>query len=49
MTQLRLNSIAVCHVNQNALDKLEISEVVAEFVGRSDIRRAIFGNGSFEM
>jgi len=47
MTQQRLNFIIVCHVNQEVLDSLPISAIAAEFAGRSDIRRSVFGNGTF--
>ena len=42
MTQQRLNSIIVCHVNQEVLDSLPISAITAEFAGRSDIQRSVF-------
>ena len=47
MTQQRLNFIIVCHVNQEVLDSLPISAITAEFAGRSDIQRSVFGNGPF--
>jgi len=47
MTQQRLNSIIVCHANQEVLDILPMSAIAAEFAGRSDIRRSVFGNGPF--
>jgi len=47
MTQQRLNSIIVCHVNQEVLGSLPISAITAEFAGRSDIQRSVFGNGPF--
>lgn len=47
MSQIRLNSVAVCHVNQPILDLLDLRLLAAEFAGRSDIRRGIFGSGQF--
>jgi hypothetical protein len=47
MSQIRLNSVAVCHVNQHILDLLDLRLIAAEFTGRSDIRRGIFGSGQF--
>ena len=44
MSQQRLNSIAVCHVHQDLLDKLDLQKLATEFAGRSDIRRRIFGS-----
>ena len=40
MTQQRLNSVIVCHANQEVLDILPMSAIAAEFAGRSDIRRS---------
>ena len=31
MTQERLNSVAVCHVNRNILDKLDLKTIAAQF------------------
>ena len=42
MTQERVNSVAVCHVNRNILDKLDLKTIAAEFAQRSDIRQRIF-------
>ena len=44
MMQPRLNVIAVCHVNQEILDSLDIRKLTEEFASRSHIRRAIFEN-----
>ena len=47
MTQERLNAVVVCHVHQDVLDNVDISELAADFAGRSDIRKSMFGNGPF--
>jgi len=44
MTQKRLNSVAVCHVNKQLLDALDLTKLAADFAGQSEIRRNIFGN-----
>jgi hypothetical protein len=38
MTQQRLNSIVICHVNKNIVDDLNIVEIAAEFGKRSAVR-----------
>ena len=43
MTQTRLNAIAVCHINRNMTDRVNVTELMTEFVSRSDIRKTIFG------
>lgn len=43
MSQQRLNAVAVCHINQSELDKLDIATLAEKFAQRSDIRRGIFG------
>jgi len=47
MSQERLNSVIVCHVHQDILDNLDIHKIAADFAGRSDIRKSMFGNGPF--
>lgn len=47
MTQERLCSVALCHVHQDVLDTVSLADVAAEFAGRSDIRKSMFGNGPF--
>jgi len=47
MTQERLNSVVVCHVHQKVMDDIDLSEIAADFAGRSDIRKSMFGNGPF--
>jgi hypothetical protein len=32
---------------QNILDSLDIHKITADFAGRSDIRKSLFGNGPF--
>ena len=44
MTQERLNSVIVCHVHQDILDNLDIQKIANDFIGRSDIRKSMFGN-----
>ena len=43
----QLNSVIVCHVHQDILDNLDIHKIAADFAGRSDIRKSLFGNGPF--
>ena len=47
MTQERLNAVIVCHVHQDVLDNVDISELAADFAGRSDIRKSMFSYGPF--
>ena len=47
MTQQRLNSVIMRHVHQDIVDAFDISAVAADFTSRTDIRRSIFGNGTF--
>lgn len=43
MSEVRLNSVAVCHTHQQLMDCLEMQPLVSEFVSRSDLRRLLFG------
>lgn len=43
MTQVRLNSAAVCHVHQTKLDNVNIKDICQQFVEVSDRRRKVFG------
>jgi len=47
MTQSRLNAIALCHVHQEVLDSLNLTDIASQFAGRSVIRRNIFGGTNF--
>jgi hAT family C-terminal dimerisation region len=44
MTQVRLNSAAVCHVHKERVDTVTTINVAVDFASRSDTRRAAFGN-----
>lgn len=44
MTQERLNSVAVCHIHQDLLNRIDMDAVMHDFVSRSEIRKNIFGN-----
>ena len=44
MTQERLNSVAVCHIHQDLLDRIDMDAIMCDFVSRSEIRKNIFGN-----
>jgi len=44
MTQVRLNSAAVCHVHKERVDNVAAINVAVDFASRSDTRRATFGN-----
>ncbi len=43
MTQLRLNSLAVCHVRQEELDLVDVDTLVDEFVSRNETHAYMFG------
>ena len=45
MTQSRLNAVALCHVHQQILDNVDMNKLAAEFVSRSQTRKAVFGQG----
>ena len=45
MTQSRLNAVALCHVHQQILDSVDMNKLAAEFVSRSQTRKAVFGQG----
>ena len=46
MTEKRLNSVVVCHVNKHTHDNLELKLMAAEFSQRSEIRMRPFGNAA---
>jgi len=39
---MRLNNVALCHVHNAILDKLDIKKLMQEFVWRKDNRRSLF-------
>lgn len=39
----RLNSIAICHVNQDVLEELDLKLLAIKYAQRSEVRREIFG------
>jgi len=43
MTEVRMNSVAVCHCHQQLIDALDIKPLLREFVSRSDLRMSLFG------
>jgi len=43
MTQMRLNSVAVCHIHQDLLDEVDLSKLMREFVSFTDSRAHVFG------
>ena len=43
MTQQRLNSVSICHINSKILDSVDVTALGEEFAQRSDMRRGIFG------
>ena len=43
MTEVRLNSVAVCHTHQQMLDSMDLTPLCSEFVSRSDLRMSLFG------
>jgi len=44
MTQERLNSVAVCHIHQDLLHRIDMDAIMCDFVSHSEIRKNIFGN-----
>lgn len=44
MGQERLNSVVVCNVHKERLDKLNMKMICQEFVGSSDTRKSTFGS-----
>jgi len=43
MTQMRLNSVAVCHIHQDLLDEVDLTKLMREFVTFADSRVHVFG------
>ena len=43
MTQVRLNSLAVCHVYQEVLDVIDVDMLINEFVSSKETRAFMFG------
>lgn len=43
MTQKRLNGIAVCHIHQDRLDKLDRREIAQQYIQGNNRRRDVFG------
>ena len=43
MTQLRLNSLAICHVHREDLDLVDVDVLIEEFVNRNEKRAFMFG------
>ena len=44
MTQVRLNAAAICNVHKDRLDKMGVKSIAADFAGRNELRRGIFGH-----
>ena len=44
MTQLRLNSVAVCHVHQEVFDVIDVRALMEEFISRNETRASMFGH-----
>ena len=42
MAQELLNVVTMCHVNKEILNKVNLSDIVEQFLERSEIRRGIF-------
>ena len=43
MTQSRLNSVAVCHIHKDKLDKLNRRQIAQQFIAANERRRITFG------
>ena len=44
MTQLHLNSVAVCHVHQEVLDLIDMRALMEEFISRNETHASMFGH-----
>lgn len=44
MGQVKLNSVALCHVHKDRLDQVPVAEIAADFASRNEMRRRAFGN-----
>lgn len=44
MTQVRLNAAALCNVHKDRLDKMAVKSIAADFAGRNELRRGVFGH-----
>ena len=44
MSERRLNTITVCHVNKHILENLNMNNVAKEFASRTDMRMGVFGS-----
>jgi len=43
MTQMRLNSVAVCHIHQDLLDEVDLTKLMREFMSFTDSCVHVFG------
>ena len=46
MTQKRFNGIAVCHIHQERLDRLDRQDIAQQYVQGNERRRDVFGSFS---
>uniref|UniRef100_A0A1A8D4B0 HAT C-terminal dimerisation domain-containing protein n=1 Tax=Nothobranchius kadleci TaxID=1051664 RepID=A0A1A8D4B0_NOTKA len=44
MTQIRLNSVGVCHVHKDKLDRLNRKKIAEQFVSCKESRKSTFGS-----
>ena len=44
MTKVRLNAAAICSVHKDRLDIMVVKSKHADFAGRNELRRGIFGH-----
>ncbi|XP_034149228.1 capZ-interacting protein-like [Esox lucius] len=44
MTQTRLNNVAMCHIHQEKLDRLDLEEICQSFIGVNDKCKKAFGS-----
>jgi len=43
MTEVRLNSVAVCHIHQKLLDNTDMLPLLQQFAAKPDLRVSTFG------
>ena len=43
MSQVRLNNVAICHIHQGRLDRLNLEDIGQSFISVNEMRKKIFG------
>ena len=42
MTEVHLNSVAVCNLHQQKIDSIDVKQLMKEFVANSDMRKSVW-------